>query len=80
MCGEIPEFVGRLPRWIRTLRGMREARCAAQTSVMNTIARWAVRTAALWALAKALELANRKLKQRQRNRLSRARATVSAAP
>jgi len=43
---------------------------------MNTIARWALRTAALWAIAKALEMANGKLKQRQRNRLSRTRATV----
>jgi len=32
---------------------------------MNTIMKWAVRTAALWALAKALELANAKLRQRQ---------------
>jgi hypothetical protein len=46
---------------------------------MNRLARWAVRTVALWALAKALEMANEKLRQRQRDRHRRARAASAAA-
>jgi hypothetical protein len=46
---------------------------------MNTIMRWALRTVALWAVAKALELANSKLKQRQRDRRFIERASAAAA-
>ena len=47
--------------------------------VMNTIMKWALRTAALWALAKVLELANAKLKQRQQDRRLREHASAAAA-
>jgi hypothetical protein len=47
--------------------------------VMNTIMKWALRTAALWALAKVLELANAKLKQLQRDRRLREHASAAAA-
>ena len=46
---------------------------------MKTIARWALRTVALWALAKGLELANAKLKEYQRDRKFRERAASAAA-
>jgi len=46
---------------------------------MNAIAKWALRTAGLWALSMALQLANEKLKQRQRERKKRARPLASAA-
>ena len=47
--------------------------------VMNTIMKWALRTAALWALAKVLELANAKLKERQQDRRLRQHASAAAA-
>lgn len=46
---------------------------------MNRIARWALRTVALWVLAKALEMANEKLRKRQRDRRMRERAAAAAA-
>jgi len=46
---------------------------------MKPFTRWAVRTVALWALAKALEKANGKLKQRQVARQRRTREGRSAA-
>ena len=46
---------------------------------MNTIAKWALRSVALWAVSKGLQLANDSLKQRQRNRQLRARAAHAAA-
>jgi hypothetical protein len=48
-------------------------------SPMNRLARWALRTLALWAISKALELANEKLRERQRDRKLRARAAAAAA-
>jgi hypothetical protein len=46
---------------------------------MNRVARWALRTLALWAVSRALELANEKLRQRQRDRRMRLRAASAAA-
>lgn len=46
---------------------------------MNTITKWALRSVALWALAKTLELANAKLKQHQRERRLRQHATAATA-
>jgi hypothetical protein len=46
---------------------------------MKTFTRWALRTVALWALAKGLELANAKLKQYQRDRRLREQAANAAA-
>jgi hypothetical protein len=46
---------------------------------MKTLARWALRTVALWALAKGLEIANAKLKQYQRDRKLREQAASAAA-
>lgn len=46
---------------------------------MKTLARWALRTVALWAVAKGLELANAKLKQYQRERKFREQAAHAAA-
>ena len=42
--------------------------------MMSTVTRWALRTAVLWALAKVLEQANKKLRQRQSERRSRMHA------
>jgi hypothetical protein len=50
-----------------------------KVSPMNRVARWALRTLAVWAISKALEPANRPLRQRQRDRKMRARATSAAA-
>jgi len=47
---------------------------------MNTISKWVLRTAALWAISKALQLANDSLRNRQRARRGRAATTVSTAP
>ncbi len=47
---------------------------------MNTISKWVLRTAALWAISKALQLANDSLRQRQRARRSRAATTVDTVP
>jgi len=47
---------------------------------MNTISKWALRSAALWAISKALQLANDSLRQRQRRRRSRAATTVHTTP
>jgi hypothetical protein len=46
---------------------------------MKTLARWALRTVALWALAKALEIANERLRQFQRDRKLREQAAGAAA-
>lgn len=46
---------------------------------MKTLARWALRTVALWALAKGLELANAKLKEFQRDRKLREQAANATA-
>lgn len=46
---------------------------------MNTITKWALRSLALWAVSKALQLANDSLKQRQKNRQLRARGARAAA-
>ena len=46
---------------------------------MKSLTRWALRSVALWALAKGLELANAKLKQHQRDRKLRERAANAAA-
>jgi hypothetical protein len=46
---------------------------------MNRLSKWALRTVALWAVSKALQLANDSLKQRQRNRQLRERAARVAA-
>jgi hypothetical protein len=46
---------------------------------MNTIMKWTLRTIGLWALTKALQLANDSLKQRQRSRKFNARAASAAA-
>ena len=54
-------------------------RVAAHTAAMKTFTRWALRTVALWALAKGLELANAKLKQYQRDRRLREQAANAAA-
>jgi hypothetical protein len=46
---------------------------------MNTIMKWALRSVALWAVAKTLELLNEKLRQRQGHRRLRAQAQRAAA-
>lgn len=46
---------------------------------MKTLARWALRTVALWAIAKGLELANARLKQFQRDRKLREQGSAVAA-
>src|ERR1044071_6213436 len=55
------------------------ARRRAHNRAMNRVTKWALRTVALWAVSKALQLANDSLKQRQRNRQLRARAAHAAA-
>src|SRR4030095_12341731 len=81
-----PWRVGGFPRRVPTGRG-----CPARTSPitlhlhggvanMNTISKWVVRTATLWAISKALQLANDRLRQRQRARRSRAATTVHSTP
>lgn len=52
---------------------------AAQTDFMKPLTRWALRTVALWAIAKALEVANQKLRQRQQDRKLRKLAGKAAA-
>ncbi|HET9473172.1 MAG TPA: hypothetical protein VFO82_04720 [Steroidobacteraceae bacterium] len=47
---------------------------------MNTISKWVLRTAALWAISKALQLANDSLRHRQEKRRSRAATTVQTTP
>ncbi len=51
----------------------------AQTDPMKSLTRWALRTVALWAMAKGLEIANAKLKQYQRDRKLREQAAHAAA-
>jgi hypothetical protein len=47
---------------------------------MNTLSKWVLRTAALWAISKALQLANDSLRQRQSVRRRRAATGVATAP
>ncbi len=46
---------------------------------MKNLTRWALKSLALWAVAKALELANQKLRQRQQDRRLRKLAGKAAA-
>ena len=46
---------------------------------MNRITKWALRSVALWAIAKALEMANQSLRQRQNDRKLRSQAQRAAA-
>jgi hypothetical protein len=46
---------------------------------MKPLARWALRTVALWALAKGLEIANARLKEFQRDRKLREQGSRVAA-
>jgi hypothetical protein len=46
---------------------------------MNTVTKWVLRTFALWAVSKALQLANDSLKQYGRNRRLREQAANAAA-
>jgi hypothetical protein len=46
---------------------------------MNKLTNWALRSLALWVLAKALERANSGLRRRQRDRKLRAQAQHAAA-
>jgi hypothetical protein len=46
---------------------------------MKPIMRWALRTVALWAVAKGLEMANARAKQWQRDRRLREQASNAAA-
>jgi hypothetical protein len=46
---------------------------------MNRITKWALRSVALWAIAKALEMANQSLRQRQNDRKLRSQAQRTAA-
>ena len=47
---------------------------------MNTISKWVLRTVALWAISKALQLANDSLKNRQAARRRRAVPTLNPPP
>ena len=52
---------------------------AVHTESMKSLTRWALRTVALWAIAKALEITNARLKQHQRDRKLRQQAANAAA-
>jgi hypothetical protein len=70
---------GALPTHSSPAPPLRNMASMRKLPAMNTIMKWALRTAALWALAKALELTNAKLKQMQRDRRLREHASAAAA-
>jgi len=55
------------------------ARVAAHTRLMKPIAKWALRTAALWLLSNLLQLANERLRASQKNPRRRAQGASPVA-